>query len=616
MSIAIVPCPKCNTLLLKDTVQCHRCRHVLRPELAVQFRDVSLPSDSAVQDDLETCKQCGETYRKGLVRCWSCGAFTRPEIEEAYYRLVRGHAHLQALADERLTLREITEEERSRYWSDEENSQYSAAQPLGEEISAVDDDFELSAHIRLKDSRISSAETPFIPLSEESSSTTEASDEIPNLVPTVSEDEAESAAETIPLAKSSEPEPEAAPEVAATPTPAQEAESVNTDSNYDFPDEDAPKADDADSLLHIAKQEESAVKKARSVGSFVVYCPMGCKIRVQERHRGKVGRCPKCQATFMVPMARQTSLSGSVPATLPDGTIDPNAANSALTASKYATWIEDVHLHRVVPQKLRIKADSLLKDFQDVDLGFDPEGLMIVGLAKPAGMFGGKGPKKKTDARTLLKEHLANKPNLEGLPAAFHYELANDILSQISMTQPTPPGVESLFGDILVFGEGRIAIKLPKLDDKATFYLSFTLTQFREFSRLLESEFGIAGFGEGSGVPLQDVYQTSGCQLSKSIVKELQNLVYYQKDPEIKLEVSGYRCKVCGTIVSETARATQKLGGANGKGIAKAKCPKCTKPMGNNPLYTAPASKVAPKVEPSDAATSVEETEAAPTTLA
>jgi hypothetical protein len=34
------------------------------------------------------------------------------------------------------------------------------------------------------------------------------------------------------------------------------------------------------------------------------------------------------------------------------------------------------------------------------------------------------------------------------------------------------------------------------------------------------------------------------------------------------------------------------LGGANGKGIAKAKCPKCTQKMGNQPLYQLPETSV------------------------
>jgi hypothetical protein len=176
------------------------------------------------------------------------------------------------------------------------------------------------------------------------------------------------------------------------------------------------------------------------------------------------------------------------------------------------------------------------------------------------------------------------------------------------MTQPAPAGTESLFGDVLVFGAGRIAVRLPKFDDKFSAYLSFSLSQFREFSRLLGEVFGIEAFGSGCGIPLRDEYKTEGCHVSKSLVKELQNLTYYQKDPAFKLEVSGYRCKVCSAVVGEAARKTLKLGGENAKGIAKAKCPKCSKPMGNQPLYVVPAvatpasDEAAPRAEEAPAA--------------
>ena len=48
----------------------------------------------------------------------------------------------------------------------------------------------------------------------------------------------------------------------------------------------------------------------------------------------------------------------------------------------------------------------------------------------------------------------------------------------------------------------------------------------------------------------------------------------------------GYRCGNCGIEISEDARKKEKIGGSNGKGIAKAKCPKCKGKMGSHPLYS------------------------------
>jgi hypothetical protein len=75
----------------------------------------------------------------------------------------------------------------------------------------------------------------------------------------------------------------------------------------------------------------------------------------------------------------------------------------------------------------------------------------------------------------------------------------------------------------------------------------------------------------------------------------LQALEYYQKDPGFKLQTSGWRCGGCGLVVSEDGRKKEKIGGLNGKGIAKAKCPKCGKKFGNNPLYEV-AAEPAPEM--------------------
>src|SRR5262245_33248945 len=161
MSISIVSCPKCHTFLLSDTAQCHRCRYVINPTQAAQFRDSSLPSDAGFQQDTERCRQCGETYRKGLVRCWSCGAFTRPEIEDAYYRLLQGHAHAVNTAGQHYELPEISAEEIRRQYQAEDKARQPAATP---EIAAMDEDFELAGDLHLLEERPTSAAAGPIPL--------------------------------------------------------------------------------------------------------------------------------------------------------------------------------------------------------------------------------------------------------------------------------------------------------------------------------------------------------------------------------------------------------------------------------------------------------------------
>src|SRR5262245_53219044 len=148
MSISIAACPKCGTFLLSDTAQCHRCRHVIHPDQASNYRDSSLPTDAAIQQDMERCRQCREACRKGLVRCWSCGAFTRPEIEAAYYRLLQGHQ--QTPSKQRYELPELSiQEVRQQFWAEEDLQRGGTRPAMTAEYMAVDDDFELTGSFSL-----------------------------------------------------------------------------------------------------------------------------------------------------------------------------------------------------------------------------------------------------------------------------------------------------------------------------------------------------------------------------------------------------------------------------------------------------------------------------------
>ena len=63
----------------------------------------------------------------------------------------------------------------------------------------------------------------------------------------------------------------------------------------------------------------------------------------------------------------------------------------------------------------------------------------------------------------------------------------------------------------------------------------------------------------------------------------------------------GRTCGACGISVSEETRKKQKIGGASGRGLSRAKCPKCNGKFGNNSLYTFELKDTAPKLEVADA---------------
>jgi len=87
------------------------------------------------------------------------------------------------------------------------------------------------------------------------------------------------------------------------------------------------------------------------------------------------------------------------------------------------------------------------------------------------------------------------------------------------------------------------------------------------------------------GVPLQTKTEQLKCHYSEEDFEALEDLEYYQADPKIPLKLVGRRCQECGLVVSEDARKKEKIGGVAGKGIAKAKCPKCEKKFGDISLF-------------------------------
>ncbi|MGH7128627.1 MAG: hypothetical protein ACREIV_08650, partial [Planctomycetaceae bacterium] len=314
----------------------------------------------------------------------------------------------------------------------------------------------------------------------------------------------------------------------------------------------------------------------------LVYCPHGHRIEVQERHRGQTGRCPKCQAPFFVPEKPAEPQPEDQPAGEQPGETQP------ASAAARRKWMTDVHLHTVNPEKLRLKAGSLQKDFQEVDLGFSKDGLLVVTLFKPGGLAFGSPAKKKSAAREKMLAHLEESGPIDDLPVAEKTLFETETLSQLSIAQPIRYDFESMFAGVPVFGDGRIAVRLPRLkkDDHPQF-VSFHLSGFREFSSLLREFFQIEDFGADHDVPLTDSYAEHQCHYSEQKFEALvlDGIEYLVADPAIELETVGRKCQECGLIVSEDARKKEKIGGKNGKAIAKALCPKCKKKFGEITLY-------------------------------
>ncbi len=584
MAIQIINCPACSTFLLEDTAECHACGHVLNAAQLEASKLQVLPTDQAVDSDMDICSSCGETCRKGLVRCWNCGTFMRAEIEASYRQRMESSSNTQA---QQFDLPELDASSVTEVDSMTRRNDSSADMlPMGLEEDDADD-FELSDEVQMSESDDSAFDLSdtFQLRSDGGSSATESSTfalapiaEAPGRTSTPPQE-----IDTIPLMSSM-------PEESEAPAPIESLDEA--------PAKEAAKVSPEDELLKIAADEEAEIQKARkgvkSKDTFVVFCPQGHRIRVRERFRGKSGKCPKCASAFIVPQK-------SSPKAKKKTDIEISAVSGAAAAptGRYARWLDDVHLHQVVPEKLKIKADSLLNDFQAVDVGFSNGEILVVTLVAAGGLFGSNA-KKKPAVRTAMLEYFNNASAApDGLTAAAKRIIPADTFSQLVLAQPVPVGVESMFGNIPVFGTGRIAVRLPRnADDKSTQYLSFSLSEFRAFSLALQTVCGIEGFGGNSEIPMTEYFETFKCHYSEAPVQSLQLLEYYEKDPHLKLEISGWKCSGCGLIVSEEARKKEKIGGLNGKGIAKAKCPKCSQKFGSNPMYTLAATAAPAAAQP------------------
>ena len=144
MKMQIVSCPHCGTYLLNDTCECHACGHILDQRAASLPQSKTLPTDHAVSEDMEACPSCAETCRKGLVRCWNCGTFLRPEIEESYRKKQASARYAVEHIDLPILEATFVTEEDSLQRRDSTLNSMVAAYPYQSVDSGGDDDFDLS----------------------------------------------------------------------------------------------------------------------------------------------------------------------------------------------------------------------------------------------------------------------------------------------------------------------------------------------------------------------------------------------------------------------------------------------------------------------------------------
>src|SRR5436190_7572506 len=333
------------------------------------------------------CPECGELVRPGLVRCWNCGGFMNRELEQKYLEM-------QA-APKKVFFSQLPDD--------------ADIHEAGAETQ--EDDFVLTPK-----NAVPSPVKQDPPAAKKGAKAPAASGSVLDDAPDA------------PTAAPKAPEP--------PPSDGGVAHSVATG---------------GDALLDIARSEEAEGKKKRrlrptgplrTATGFIIFCPYGCKVEVKDQHRGMTGKCPKCRAPFIVPTAP------------PDYEFakdrEKNVAQAAAAASApggFVAWMHDVHVHTVNPTKLKLKEDSLAKDFAPYDFGFGPGKLLMVSLApaKKGGMFGGGGGKKGGPSpRDAMLEHLKEGKPAEDLPGNKKTFTADDV-RQMRVVWPEASRAASAF---------------------------------------------------------------------------------------------------------------------------------------------------------------------------
>lgn len=591
MAEPIVACPACGVAVMPHTAQCPHCQHVIDADAlsASAGQDTGSVDLSDGQED--PCGSCGEMVRRGMVRCWNCGSFMRDDIAQKYNHMQENPSPV--------IYSEVPDAE---IQSHVEPASMKSTPPMDIPLAAGDDDFALSPNYEMQEGqdtgdtyRLTAESAPAPP--QEPAESPQASADAParqSDPPETADTQPSAGSSDTPSGDSAAPDDgsqaaggeassSAQPQKATGETESEEAHSVATG---------------GDALLEVALQEEAESVKRRGRGGrkrrasvgmrggLLVYCPHGHRVEVQDRHRGRTGRCPKCKQPFFVPMEdwSEEQPETASPAEAPAAATEA-AGDTAVAPVAENVWVEGVRLHDLDPTKLKLKPGSLADDGETADVRLDGEGLLITVLSKQAGLFGLGGAKPEA-VREEVRAHLGEGKPVDELPISRKLTIDAEGAGTLRVVQPAPYAHESMFAGVAVFGEGRIAVRLPQQggDGKLQF-LSMTLSQFRSLAGGLSEQLNLDGLVGESGVPLEQSFEKLECHYSEEPVLALENVEFYTVDPAFTLTTVGRRCQACGLVVSEDARKKERIGGANGKAIARAKCPKCQQKFGSITLY-------------------------------
>lgn len=563
MSTVIRNCPGCQSLILSDTDQCPECGHVFyqrRPTPAAVVQQTPAPSSSRGSEVREACPHCGEMVRAGLVRCWSCNGFMRADIAKKYHDLTTN--------PQPIIYSTIPPEQRSDFLPPRAGMSGGGAEDA-DEFTLADDLVPGAGSTAFATAAPAVAQVP-----DAESGKSPAADG-PDKPQTVTGKGPAGAADSTAGAAGLKSANQKTPTAAASDSV--DAPKPTTTAR---PEKPAP-----DDLLAIALQEQRDDRRRRNERQaerqkrqVLVPCSCGAWLRVHEDFAGRVVRCRQCRNPIQIPEIRRK-------------VVEKKEDKPVVQIN--VTWISDVWFHVVAPGAVTLKPGSAATQHTVADLALTSDALHIVSFSggekkkKSLLSFGsGSKPGDLSGIRRQVREQVSATGQFQGLADCEVRSIPADQIPVLKLVQPIVKVHESMFAGVPIFGEGRIAVFLPvETEPGQQAYCSFPLSAWRNFSLGLKELFSVVLPAAENGVPEAEKHETLSCFVNQSKVEAIKSLIYYQQDPAFELELSGYRCRACGAAVSEEGRKKNKLGGANGKAIAKAKCPKCGGKMGEDPLY-------------------------------
>ncbi|MFN5897250.1 MAG: hypothetical protein ACK48Y_06965 [Planctomyces sp.] len=551
MSTTFRTCPGCQSMILSDTDECPQCGHTFYQRRGSDVQPTTPQVRRGTTEVRVGCPHCGEMVRAGLVRCWNCNGFMKEEIAARYADLTTN--------PQKIIYSMIPLEDRTDYLP----ARAGQANDDSDGFTLADDVLSDSVQGSGFAQPATSASAPIADLS-------------------ASPDRPQS---TTPGGKG----------VIADALVSDSSSADKSAGTGDRPGAAAEKSADGasaksgsggtDDLFSIAMQEQREDRRRRNERQaerakrqMLLPCKCGAWVRVTDEMAGKVVRCRQCRQPVQVPEIRRRVTEKKEESTVPKLDV---------------TWVNDVWFHVLTPTSVVLKPGSAAAQHTEADIAITDTGVHIIAFEsgekkkKSLLSFGSSDKKQdRTAHRRQVRDQIAATGQLAALTGCDVRSIGVDDIRSLKLVQPIVKVQESMFAGVPIFGEGRIAVFLPIAREQGQqAYCSFTISGWRILAARLKELFSLELPTAENGVPEAEKSDTHSCFVNQSKVECIRNVVYYQQDSGFELELSGFRCTACGAVVSEEGRKKNKLGGANGSGIAKAKCPKCSGKMGEEKLF-------------------------------